>query len=124
MNRHFDFYYSYGTINPESDQVNQWWFDKGKVSFITPDWRLTLDKQEKRIISAIFLIIYFTTIPGPFNSLNNYFLFQTGNNQYFNWKKKVSLTIISVFLTIFLTIPLGLYGGWTVSHRTKNPDAP
>ena len=50
--------------------------------------------------SAIFIIIFFTTIPGPFNSLNNYFLFQTGNKQYFNWRKTVSLTIISVSLRI------------------------
>ena len=64
-NHHFDSYYSYGTINPESDQVNQWWFDKGKVSFITPGWRLTLDKQEKRIIVVNRREKNYTEIPLP-----------------------------------------------------------
>ncbi len=49
-NHHFDSYYNDGVMHPESDQVNEWWFDKDKVSFVTPDWRLTLDKQNKRII--------------------------------------------------------------------------
>lgn len=64
-NHHFDSYYSYGTVHPESDQVNQWWFDKGKVSFITPDWRLTLDKQEKRIIVVNRREKNYTEIPLP-----------------------------------------------------------
>lgn len=51
-NLHFDSYYSFGTINSEFDEVNQWWFDKGKVSFITPEWRLTLDKQKQRILAV------------------------------------------------------------------------
>ena len=64
-NHHFDSYYSNGVLHPESDQVNEWWCDKDKVSFVTPDWRLTLDKQKKRIIAVNRREKTYTEIPLP-----------------------------------------------------------
>lgn len=56
---HVDGGYRYGHIVPEINAVNQWWFGKDKVTFITTgwqlefmgtDWRFTLDKEKKRIL--------------------------------------------------------------------------
>jgi hypothetical protein len=62
---HFYSYYSYGVIHPEADLVNEWWFDKDKVSFITPDWQLTLDKQAQRILVMNRAEKTYTEIPLP-----------------------------------------------------------
>jgi hypothetical protein len=64
--------------------------------------------------NAIFIIIFLTSIPGPFNSLNNYFKFQTGNNQSCNWRKSIFLMKISISLSMLFTFLLGLSGGCPV----------
>lgn len=64
-NHHFDSYYNYGVIHPESNQVNEWWFDKDKVTFVTHDWRFTLDKQKQRIIVVNRREKTYTEIPLP-----------------------------------------------------------
>ena len=51
--------YRSGHIVPEINAVNEWWFDRDKVTFISTgwqleimntDWRFTLDKEKKRIL--------------------------------------------------------------------------
>ena len=62
---HFDSYYSYGVVHPESDRVDEWWFDKDKVSFITSDWHLILDKEKQHIITINRREKTYTLIPLP-----------------------------------------------------------
>lgn len=56
---HVDGGYRYGHMVPEINAINEWWFGKDKVTFITTgwqlefmgtDWRFTLDKEKKRIL--------------------------------------------------------------------------
>ena len=56
---HIDGGYRLGHIVPEINAVNEWWFDRDKVTFISTgwqleimntDWRFTLDKEKKRIL--------------------------------------------------------------------------
>ena len=63
------------------------------------------------------LTIILTSLPGQFNSLNNYSTFPTAriNNPF--RLNSISLTKIFDSLTIFLTIVLGLSGGFHVHTR-------
>lgn len=56
---HIDGGYRYGHIVPDIDAVNEWWFGKDRVTFITTgwqlefmgtDWRFTLDKEKKQLL--------------------------------------------------------------------------
>lgn len=56
---HIDGGYRYGHNVPNIDAVNEWWFAKDKVTFITTgwhleamdtNWRFTFDKEKKRIL--------------------------------------------------------------------------
>lgn len=56
---HVDGGYRLGHMVPEINAVNEWWFDRDKVTFISTgwqleimntDWRFTLDKEKKRIL--------------------------------------------------------------------------
>jgi hypothetical protein len=90
-----------------SKRVPEWHSGQAKNStnerIQSPSWK-----------NAIHLRVFSTSIPGPFNVLNNYFKFLTGKNQSFNWSKSISLMKISIFLSILFTFVLGLSGGCPV----------
>lgn len=64
--------YRYGHNVPELDAVNEWWFGKNKVTFISTgwkldylfkDWRFTLDKAEEKILAVNLSDGFYMEVP-------------------------------------------------------------
>lgn len=49
-NVHFDGKYFLGSIELERDYINEWWFGNRRVSVISRNFRVTLDKKNQRMI--------------------------------------------------------------------------
>jgi len=79
---HFEGSYRYGINVPGADVVNEWWFGKDKVTFISTGWRFkvddvanntdmrfTLDKKKQCIFVANLKEKFYIEIPLPMNLL-------------------------------------------------------
>ena len=64
-NLHFHEFYDSGILQPEEDAVYEWWFSKNKLSYVTPRWRFTLDKDKNIIIAANLREKFFVEISLP-----------------------------------------------------------
>ena len=70
-NLHFHSFYDSGVLQPEEDAVYEWWFSKSKLSYVTPRWRFTLDKEKNQIIAVNQREKFFVEISLPMNLLSH-----------------------------------------------------
>jgi hypothetical protein len=75
-NLHIGGSYRFGHNVPDTDVVNEWWFGKNKVTFISQgwrmeylnnDWRFTLDREKQRILVVNLREKWFAEVLLPMN---------------------------------------------------------
>lgn len=92
-NLHFHAFYDSGVLQPEGDAVYEWWFSKNKLSYVTPRWRFTLDKEKNQITAANLREKSFVEISLPMNSLSHLDKQLAENLKQYRINGKVTKTI-------------------------------